>query len=42
MHDSIWAASLPPPTASKAIVAPVAFRASVRSPRKPGELESHT
>src|SRR6476661_6109497 len=35
----IWTASLPPPTASKARVAPVASRAANRSPLKLGSAE---
>src|ERR1700732_2643024 len=40
--DRIWLTSLPPPVASKAMVADVALRASMRSVMKDGKLESQT
>ena len=42
MQARIWPASGPPPMASKAIVAPVAARASVRSFKNVGESVRHT
>ena len=42
MQPRIWPASLPPPMASNARVAPVSARAWVRSSMKVGELELHT
>ena len=38
----IWLHEVPPPVASKAMVAEVAVRASIRSPMKDGKLESQT
>ena len=38
----IWLASLPPPMASKAMVAPVAVTAAISSAMKFGEVESTT
>src|SRR3979409_6275 len=42
MQVRIWLASLPPPMASKAIVAPVSTSACVRSSMKVGEVELQT